>query len=83
MDADAATLLIFTVASLVIAVVLTALALGPLRDRGEAAPDEHEGEGLPAPFAPDANSPLGATDQLSDERSAAQTRSARPGEARG
>jgi hypothetical protein len=63
MDADAVTVLIFAVASLVIAAGMTGLALGPLRDRRE----ERHGvdDGLVAPLAADASSRPGATDELS------------------
>jgi hypothetical protein len=68
-DADSVTVVLFTGASLVIALAMVALALGPLRERGGG--QRHEGEGaVPAPFAPDQgdDAPLGATDQTSDER---------------
>ncbi len=72
MDAvNFSTALVFTIASLAIALGMAALALGPLRDRGgPAGAHDHEEGGVPAPFAPDDGSPLGATDQTSDERSA-------------
>ncbi|MBA2638222.1 MAG: hypothetical protein H0U79_08410 [Solirubrobacterales bacterium] len=76
MDPDNLTVVLFTVTSVVIALAMVALALGPLRERGPGR--RHEGEGgIPAPFAPDEDddSPLGATDQTSDERSARETRS--------
>lgn len=79
MDPDSVTVVLFTAASLVLALGMVALALGPLRDRGEGR--RHEGEGgVPAPFAPDEgdDAPLGATDQTSDERSARETRSVAP-----
>ena len=86
MDLDAANTtyaLVFTFGSLVVAAILTALALGPLRDRGgRAGAHDHEEGGVPAPFAPSPgdDSPLGATDQTSDASSSRATRSARPGE---
>ena len=93
MDLDAANTtyaIAFTIGSLVVAAILTALALGPLRDRGgrrraRAGAHDHEEGGVPAPFAPTPgdDSPLGATDQTSDAQSSRATRSAHPGEPRG
>ena len=80
----------FTIGGLVVAAVLTALALGPLRERGgrgrgHAAAHDHEEGGVPAPFAPTPGdrSPLGATDQTSDAQTSRATRSAHPSEPRG
>ncbi len=88
MDLDAANTtyaIAFTVGSLVVAAILTALALGPLRDRGGRAGAHDHGEGgIPAPFAPTPgdDSPLGATDQTSDAESSRATHAVYPGEPR-
>jgi len=79
MDTDTAVALAFFAASIVIAAAMVLVAMTALRD-AKRPPARREGESIPAPFAPDRNSPLGATDQGSTEETARATRSARPDE---
>ena len=80
MDSDTLVGLAFFAGSIVIAAAMVLVAMTALRDaKGPAPGHEHE-EPIPAPFAPDRRSPLGATDQGSTEATARATRSAGPGE---
>jgi len=81
MDTDTAVALAFFAVSIVIAGAMVLVAMTALRDaKRPHARREGEGEAIPAPFTPDRNSPLGATDQGSTEETARATRSARPDE---
>ncbi len=80
MDTDTAVALAFFAGSIVIAAAMVLVAMTALRDAKRPPSAQTRDGSIPAPFAPDRESPLGATDQGSSEASARATRSARPDE---
>ncbi len=80
MDTDTAVALAFFAGSIVIAAAMVLVAMTALRDAKRPPSSQTRDGSIPAPFARDDASPLGATDQGSTEQSARATRSSRPDE---
>ncbi len=80
MDTDTAVALAFFAGSMIIAGAMVLVAMTALRDAKRPPSAQTRDGSIPAPFAPDRNSPAGATDQGATEETARATRSARPDE---